>query len=74
VWTPPPPGTEGTPSQPGLTRAEPPGHAAGTYRSVEELITKIGEFIDGWNERRHPFVWTKSAGELLAKINQKPAS
>ena len=22
-------------------------------------------FIDGWNERCHPFVWTKTADELL---------
>ena len=24
-----------------------------------------GLFIDGWNERCHPFVWTKTADELL---------
>jgi len=46
----------------------------GTYRSVKELTTKIGEFIDGWNQRSQPFVWTKSADELLAKVKKKETS
>ena len=46
----------------------------GTYRSVKDLTTKIGEFIDGWNERCHPFVWTKSADDLLAKVRKKETS
>jgi len=37
----------------------------GSFGSVKELITAIGTFIDGWNERCHPFVWTKPAEELL---------
>ena len=43
----------------------------GTYRSVKDLTARIGEFIDGWNERCQPFVWTKSADELLAKARKK---
>ena len=27
--------------------------------SVNDLIRAISAFIDGWNERSHPFVWTK---------------
>jgi len=46
----------------------------GTYRSVKELTAKIGEFIDGWNERCQPFTWTKTAEELLAKIRRKETS
>jgi len=46
----------------------------GTYRSVKELTAKIGAFIDGWNERCQPFVWTKSADELLAKVRRKETS
>jgi transposase len=46
----------------------------GTYRSVKELTARIGEFIDGWNERCQPFVWTKSADELLAKVRKKETS
>jgi hypothetical protein len=31
----------------------------GTFRSVRELTRKIRDFIDGWNGRAHPFVWTR---------------
>ena len=44
------------------------------YRSIKDLTARIGEFIDGWNERCQPFVWTKSADELLAKIRKKETS
>ena len=39
----------------------------GTFTSVKDLITAIENFIDGWNERCHPFVWTKTADDILAK-------
>ena len=31
----------------------------GSHSSVKDLIAAIGQFIEGWNERCHPFVWTK---------------
>jgi hypothetical protein len=37
----------------------------GSHSSVKDLIAAIGRFIGGWNERCHPFVWTKTADELL---------
>ena len=37
----------------------------GSFDSVKELMTAIGAFIDGWNQRCHPFVWTKTADEIL---------
>ncbi|WP_255660778.1 IS630 family transposase [Pseudonocardia sp. ICBG1293] len=37
----------------------------GSFGSVRELIGAIGRFIDGWNERCHPFIWTKPADHLL---------
>ena len=37
----------------------------GTFTSVKDLIAAIGQFIDGWNERCHPFIWTKPADQLL---------
>jgi transposase len=43
----------------------------GTFRSVRELNTKIRAFINGWNDRKHPFIWTKTPDEILAKINRK---
>ncbi len=37
----------------------------GTFGSVADLKTAIGNFIDGWNDRCQPFVWTKTADQLL---------
>jgi transposase len=46
----------------------------GTFRSVRDLNTKIRAFINGWNDRKHPFIWTKTADEVLTKINRKRTS
>ncbi|SRR6266508_3299898 len=37
----------------------------GTFASVKDLVAAIGRFTDGWNERCHPFSWTKTAEEVL---------
>jgi transposase len=37
----------------------------GTFTSVKDLIATIENFIDGWNDRCQPFVWTKTADQLL---------
>jgi len=37
----------------------------GSFTSVQDLITAIEAFIDGWNDRCHPFTWTKTADEIL---------
>jgi transposase len=37
----------------------------GSFTSVRDLIATIEAFIDGWNDRCHPFTWTKTADELL---------
>lgn len=31
----------------------------GVFTSVKDLNAKIRQFITGWNDRKHPFVWTK---------------
>ena len=46
----------------------------GSFTSVRDLITAIENFIDGWNERCEPFVWTKTADEILTKANRKKTS
>jgi transposase len=46
----------------------------GTFGSVKELNAKIRTFIDGWNHRCHPFVWTKTADQILTKANRKNTS
>jgi len=40
----------------------------GTYRSVAQLKAGIQEFIDAHRDNPKPFVWTKSADEILASI------
>ena len=40
----------------------------GAHRSVSELERAIWEFINVRNEEPKPFVWTKSADEILASI------
>ena len=46
----------------------------GVFPSVRDLMIKIRAFIDGWNDRAHPFVWTKTADELLKKANRQATS
>jgi transposase len=40
----------------------------GVFRSVKELETAIREYINVHNEDPKPFVWTRSADEILASI------
>jgi transposase len=46
----------------------------GSFTSVPDLIAKIRAFINGWNPRAHPFIWTKTADQILDKINRKRIS
>lgn len=43
----------------------------GNFESVKHLNAKIRAFINGWNDRCHPFVWTKTAEDILKKANRK---
>ena len=45
----------------------------GVYHDVSELIAAIEHFIEHYNQRATPFVWTKTAEQILAKaIKQQP--
>jgi transposase len=46
----------------------------GTFGSVRDLNAKIRAFIAGWNDRCHPFVWTKTADQILNKANRQTTS
>jgi transposase len=46
----------------------------GTFRSVGELTAAIKAFITGWNPRAHPFVWTKTPEQILAKAHRPTTS
>jgi transposase len=43
----------------------------GSFGSVRDLMIKIRAFITGWNDRKHPFIWTKPADHILDKIKRK---
>jgi len=40
----------------------------GTHRSVRDLNTDIRAWIDTWNEDPRPYVWTKTADQILESI------
>jgi transposase len=43
----------------------------GVFPSARDLTSKIKTFITGWNQRKHPFIWTKTPDQILAKIKRK---
>jgi len=46
----------------------------GTFPTVKDLVAAIRRFIDGWNERCHPFIWTKTADQILPHATRQPTS
>lgn len=42
----------------------------GTFRSVDELIAAIDEYLKVYNQLPKPFVWTQTADMILAKVNR----
>ncbi len=42
----------------------------GTFRSVEELIAAIDDYIEAHNTNPKTFVWTKSAEDILEKVTR----
>jgi hypothetical protein len=43
----------------------------GSFGSVKELVDKIDTFTTNWNAGASPFIWTKTADEILAKAVRK---
>jgi hypothetical protein len=43
----------------------------GSFDSVKQLVSAISTFIDGWNDRCHPFTWTKTTDEILPHTTRK---
>ena len=49
----------------------------GAFTSVRDLEAAITTYIEGWNDRAHPFIWTKNADTIIAHAtpsNRKPTS
>ena len=42
----------------------------GVFRSVPDLIAAIDAYMAQRNAKPKPFVWTKTAQEILAKVNR----
>ncbi len=42
----------------------------GVFRSVEELLESIGEYIDNHNRQPKPFIWTAKASDILEKVKR----
>lgn len=55
-----------------LTAALKPRHRRQEFLAFMRQVARA--FIDGWDERSHPFVWTKTADEVLRKSNPKKTS
>ena len=43
----------------------------GSFNNVKELNTAIRDFISGWNDRCRPFVWVKTAEEILPHTRKR---
>jgi transposase len=46
----------------------------GSFDNVAQLNTAIRAFIAGYNDRCQPFVWTKTADEILPRATRQPTS
>jgi hypothetical protein len=46
----------------------------GTFRSVQDLTTAIGAFIDAYNDRCEPFAWTRDNRQNRAVRDLTPHS
>lgn len=42
----------------------------GTFKSVKELVARIEQFVQQYNSRCRPFVWTATAESILEKIKR----
>ena len=40
----------------------------GSHRSTKELVASIRTWIEGWNDNPKPFIWHKSADEILQTL------
>ena len=46
----------------------------GSFDNVKQLVATIRAFIDGYNNRCRPFIWTKAADDILTRATRQPTS
>jgi hypothetical protein len=42
----------------------------GSFGSVKELVTKIKEFVQAYNEDSTPFIWHATAESIMEKLSR----
>ena len=42
----------------------------GVFRSVDELVSAIDDYIDGHNDSPKPFIWTAKTSDILEKVKR----
>ena len=42
----------------------------GSFRSVPDLVRSINRFVEQYNAKASPFVWTATAQSILAKVER----
>ena len=42
----------------------------GSFFNVDDLIGAIQEYINAHNDNPKPFIWTKTANDILAKVKR----
>jgi hypothetical protein len=45
-----------------------------SFNSVDHLIDTIDEWADNWNDNPQPFIWHKTAEEIIAKVRRGRAA
>jgi len=46
----------------------------GTFKSVPDLIDAIETWVEHWNDDPKPFVWHKTAEEIITKVRRGRAA
>jgi transposase len=46
----------------------------GVFQDLEQLITAIGDYIDGHNQNPKPFIWNAKATDILEKVTRARAT
>jgi hypothetical protein len=45
----------------------------GVFKTLGALIEAIESFLAAWNDPKKPFVWLKSAEQILARLHRQPS-
>ena len=46
----------------------------GSFRSVDELVAAIDHWSEHWNDDPKPFLWHRTADEIIAKVRRGRAA